>query len=114
MHSRIIGGLLLLSLGLATSAAAASLVDAAEQHDQAGVRTLLETGVDVNLAQVDGTTALHWAAFHDDAELVALLLKAGADVNTANLYGVPPLAQACINGNATIVKLLLERTPMPP
>ncbi|MDA0206621.1 MAG: ankyrin repeat domain-containing protein [Acidobacteria bacterium] len=108
MHSRIIGGLLLLGLGLATSALAASLVDAAEQHDVASVRALLETGADVNLAQVDGTTALHWAAFHDDAELVALLLKAGAAVNTANLYGVPPLAQACINGNAAIVKLLLE------
>jgi ankyrin repeat protein len=108
MHSRIISGLLLLSLGLATSAAAASLADAAEQRDQAGVHTLLETGGDVNLAQVDGTTALHWAAFHDDAELVALLLRTGADVNTANLYGVPPLAQACINGNAAIVKLLLE------
>jgi ankyrin repeat protein len=108
MHSRIIGGLLLLSLGLATSALAASLVDAAEQHDRASVRALLETGADVNLAQVDGTTALHWAAFHDDAELVALLLRAGAEVNAANRYGVPPLAQACINGNAAIVKLLLE------
>lgn len=108
MHSRIIGALLVLGLGAASSALAASLADVAEKHDPAGVRALVESGADVNAAQVDGTTALHWAAFHDDAELVALLLKAGAAVNAANLYGVPPLAQAAINGNAAIVKLLLE------
>ena len=62
----------------------------------------------MNAAQVDGTTALHWAAYHDDAETVALLVRAGANVNAVNRYGVPPLAQACTNGNAAIVKLLLE------
>jgi ankyrin repeat protein len=108
MHKRILSTLLLLGLGLASSAAAASLADAAEKHDQESIRALLKSGADVNAAQVDGTTALHWAAFHNDAELTGLLLKAGADVNAANLYGVPPLAQACINANAEIVKLLLE------
>jgi ankyrin repeat protein len=108
MPCRKIGGLVLLGLGLATSAVAASLADAAEQRDKASVRTLLQTGVDVNAVQVDGTTALHWAAYHDDAEMAALLVRAGADVNAVNRYGVPPLAQACTNGNAAIVKLLLE------
>ena len=108
MHRRILSTLLLLGLGLASSAAAASLADAAEKHDQESIRALLKSGADVNVAQVDGTTALHWAAFHNDAELVGLLLKSGAAVNAQNLYGVPPLAQACINANAEIVKLLLD------
>jgi ankyrin repeat protein len=108
MHWQKIGGLVLLGLALAASAVAASLADAAEQRDKATVRTLLQTGVDVNAAQVDGTTALHWAAYHDDTEMAALLARAGADVNAVNRYGVPPLAQACANGNAAIVKLLLE------
>jgi ankyrin repeat protein len=108
MHWRKIGGIVLLGLGLTGSAVAASLADAAEQRDKAGVRTLLETGVDVNASQVDGTTALHWAAYHDDAEMVALLVEAGADVNAVNEYGMPPLAQACVNGDAAVVKLLLE------
>jgi ankyrin repeat protein len=102
---------MLLALSFAGSALAAErapLADAAERRDQAGVRALLQKGVDVNAAQVDGTTALHWAAYNDDAETVALLLRAKANVNAVNRYGVPPLASACTNGNAAIVKLLLE------
>ena len=71
MHWQKNIGLMLLALGLAAPAIGAeraALADAAERRDQAGVRALLQTGVDVNAAQVDGTTALHWAAYNDDAE----------------------------------------------
>ena len=111
MHWRKIGGLVLLGLGLGVpvvAATRAALADAAEQRDRTTVRTLLQTGADVNAAQVDGTTALHWVAYHDDTETAALLVQAGANVNAVNRYGVPPLVQACTNGNAAIVKLLLE------
>ena len=111
MHCRKITGLVLLALGLTASAfaaARATLADAAEQRDKNSVSTLLKSGADVNATQVDGTTALHWATYNDDAETVALLVRAGANVNAVNRYGVPPLAQACINGNAAIVKLLLD------
>ena len=80
MHWRKISGLVLLAAGLAApavAAARAALADAAEQRDKASVRTLLETGVDVNAAQVDGTTALHWAAYHDDAETVGVAGASG-------------------------------------
>jgi uncharacterized protein len=111
MHWQKITGLIVLALGLTGSAVAAeraALADAAERRDQAGVRALLQTGVDVNAAQIDGTTALHWAAYNDDAETVALLLRARANVNAVNHYGVPPLAVACTSGSTAIVKLLLE------
>ncbi len=112
MEWRKTTGLLLLGAGLATLAAAAArapLADAAEQRDKTSIGKLLASaGVDVNATQVDGTTALHWAAYHADAETAALLIQAGASVNTLNRYGVPPLAQACTNGNAAIVKLLLQ------
>ena len=104
-------GLVIVGLGLAATAVAAAragLADAAELRDKTGIRTLLGAGGDVNAAQPDGTTALHWAAYNDDAETAALLVRAGANVNAVNRYGVPPLAQACKNGNAAIVKLLLE------
>jgi ankyrin repeat protein len=111
MHWQKLTGLFLLVLALAVPALAAeraALADAAERRDQAGIRTLLQTGVDVNAAQVDGTTALHWAAYNEDADSVALLVRAKANVNAVNRFGVPPLALACTNGNAAIVKLLLE------
>jgi uncharacterized protein len=112
MHWQKITGLIVLGISLAAPAVAAeraALADAVERRDQAAIRTLLQqTGVDVNAPQVDGTTALHWAAYNDDAETVALLLKAKANVKAVNRYGVPPLSLACTNGNADIVKLLLE------
>jgi ankyrin repeat protein len=109
MHKMI--GIMLLSLSLLTPAIAAQdakLADAAERRDWAAVRALLQKGADVNAAQIDGTTALHWAVYHDDAETVAALLRAKASVKAVNRFGVPPLALACTNGSAAIVKLLLE------
>ena len=89
-------------------AADAPLADAAEKADRAGVRALLEQRVDVNQAQVDGMTALHWAAYHDDLETAKLLVNAKADVKAANRYGVTPLSLACTNGNEAMVELLLD------
>jgi ankyrin repeat protein len=111
MHWRRSTGLALLMVAVAGAALAAeraTLADAAERRDRAGVRTMLTKGVDVNATQIDGTTALHWAAYYDDADTAALLVKAGANVNAVNRYGVPPLALASTNGNAVVVKLLLE------
>ena len=83
------------------------LADAAEKSDRAGVRTLLKQRVDVNAPQVDGMTALHWAAYLDDLETARLLLKAGASVKAENRYGVTPLSLACVNGNTELVESLL-------
>jgi uncharacterized protein len=111
MHRRQITGFVLLVAGLAAPAAAAdraAVADAAEKRDKTVVSALLKSGVDVNAAQADGTTALHWATYHDDAEMVASLLKAGANVKAVNRHGMSPVAEACMNGNAAVVKLLLE------
>ena len=61
-----------LSLTLTPSTAAAApaspLADAVEKSDRAGVRALIRQKIDVNAAQADGMTALHWAAHLDDLE----------------------------------------------
>src|SRR5688572_33319638 len=90
--------------GMARAAERAVVADAAERRDHTAVRALLAKGADVNAAQVDGTTALHWATHYDDAEAAALLVKAGANVNAANRFGVPPLVLASTNGNAAVVR----------
>ena len=99
--------LLLLANGRA-SAADTTLPDAAERAAWPRVRTLLARHVDVNATQVDGMTALHWAAHHDDLDTVEALLRAGARASASNRYGVTPLSIACTNGNAAMVARLLD------
>ena len=50
--------------------------------------TLLKQGVDVNAAQGDGMTALHWAAERGDAELADLLVYAGANIGAVTRIGL--------------------------
>ena len=45
------------------------VADAARDGNRALVRAALGKGADVNAAQGDGMTALHWAAMNGDAEL---------------------------------------------
>jgi ankyrin repeat protein len=83
------------------------LADAAEKADWQRVRTLLKERPDVNAAQADGMTALHWAAYHDDLEIAKLLIAARANAKAENRYGVTPLSLACTNGDADLVRMLL-------
>ena len=84
------------------------LVDAAKNGDRDALRALLQKKVDVNAAEADGTTALHWASYRDDLESADLLLRAGAKVNAANDLGATPLWTASQNGSAAMVRRLLE------
>jgi len=98
----------LLATSLHAAPAPASIVEAVRNADAATVRKLIKDRVDVNTAEVDGTTALHWAVRLNDVPTAELLIRAGADVKLTNRYAVAPLSVACTNGNAAIVKLLLE------
>jgi ankyrin repeat protein len=98
------------SLPIAFSADApldAPLADAAEKADWQRVRAILKEKPDVNAAQADGMTALHWAAYHDNLETAKLLLAVGANAKAENRYGVAPLSLACTNGDAELVRALL-------
>lgn len=92
----------------AVEGAEAPVADAVQASDRQALHALLEASADVNTAQVDGMTALHWATRHDDQEVAELLLEAGADASAANRYGVTPLTIACINGSGPVVELLLD------
>ena len=84
------------------------LADLAKQQESAAVRAMVAAGGDVNGAQGDGATALHWAAHWDDVDMAGLLLRAGARINAANDFGVTPLLLASANGRPAMIALLLE------
>ena len=84
------------------------LIQAVRNQNAAAVRALVEVGADVNVRQLDGATALHWAVHWEDRDTTALLISAGANVDTANDLGVTPLLMACTSVNAALVETLLE------
>jgi len=86
----------------------APVATAAMTGDRDGVRALLKKGLDVNEAQGDGTTALHWAAIKGDAELAQMLIYAGANVRaTTRLGAYTPLYLAAKGGHSGVVAALL-------
>jgi ankyrin repeat protein len=100
----------LLVLGRSTFGygASAEVANAAQEKDLSALRALLQRKVDVNAAQPDGTTALHWAVVWNNKEVVNLLLRAGADARARNRYGATPLSEAVSSGNPTMVESLLD------
>jgi ankyrin repeat protein len=84
------------------------LAAAAKRQDMTAVRALLKQRADVNTADPEGMTALHWAAHWNSLDTVRTLIAAGAKPNVANRYGVTPLHQAATVANAAMVNALLK------
>src|SRR5215470_2506384 len=97
-------GLALQCAGYGAGADFAAAANAAQSRDMNTVRALVRQHGDVNAAQPDGTTALHWAAHWNDSELVDLLLKAGANAKAVNRYGATPLSEAVASGSAAMIE----------
>jgi ankyrin repeat protein len=102
--------LLALVAGLSAQIAAADapIASAARNGDFDQVRTLIDSGADVNAAESDDSTALLWAAYHADSPTVTALVAAGGDPDRANRFGITPLLQASRNGYADVVAALLD------
>jgi uncharacterized protein len=110
LRSRLwLAAAVLVCFGAGLGAASSDVADAAMRGDAAALRTLLaRRGVDVNAAQPDGATGLHWAVYRDDAAMLDQLLRAGARPDVANRAGMTPLAMASLYGSAPIVDRLLK------
>ncbi len=85
------------------------VADAAMDGDAERVIQLLRSGADVNGAQGDGMTALHWAAYNGSSELVSTLMYAGANSEAVTRIGsYTPLHLAARGGFPDVVAALLD------
>ncbi len=85
------------------------VADAAMRGEVDHVRELLRSGEDVNAAQGDGMTALHWAAESGNAELASMVIYAGANVGAVTRLGdYTPLHIASRSGRDAVVSVLLD------
>jgi uncharacterized protein len=107
--TRALALLLALTLTASLNAAGPSdIADAAQAKNAAAVRELLKKGADVNAAQGDGMTALHWAAVNGDADVAQMLLYAGANVGAkTRIGGYTPLHLAAQVGHAAVIAPLV-------
>ena len=96
------------SLAQTSLPAESSLTDAAGLRDRAAVLRLLAEGADPNETAPDGTTALMWAAYHDDLDLVNALIEAAADPTLQNEFGTSALTEAAIIGSAPVIEALVD------
>jgi len=96
------------SLALAAAVSAAPLVDAVKSGDRTAAMAMLDKRVDVNAAEADGTTALHWAVQRGDLDLVQRLIRAGANVKAKNDYGSTPMSEAAVLARPPILEALLK------
>ena len=84
------------------------LEDAAAAGDLATVRLLLDSGADPNYRDLDGWSAIHWAAEEGHSAVVLFLLEAGCNINAISSYGTSVLHCAANGGNHRLVSNLLE------
>ena len=100
---------LCLTMLLWTRTSDAPVADAAMRGEVDVVRVLLRQGADVNAAQGDGMTALHWAAEKGDVEITAMLIFAGANLEAVTRLGdYTPLHLASKAGQGPTAETLLE------
>jgi ankyrin repeat protein len=108
LFAAMLVGAALLSASPVFAAGRADVADAVMHGDQAALRRLVQQKADVNAAQVDGATALHWAVYNNDVTAARLLLNAGARGDVQNREGITPLYMAAAYGHAAMIGLFLK------
>jgi ankyrin repeat protein len=104
----LVAALVTLFAPAAIAHAQSGLADRIQSGDRRAALAMIAEGADVNQAQPDGTTPLHWAAYRVDRDLVAALLERGARADAVNAYGASPLAEAVTVADAELVEMLLD------
>ncbi|GAB2287926.1 hypothetical protein Dimus_022278 [Dionaea muscipula] len=97
--------------------ATSPLILASQAGDGEVTKLILRTNVDVNDADAEGNSALHWllkaskGSSQEQQRIMLLLLKHGARVSQRNKWGLNAVHIAAGNGNRQALEVLILRDP---
>jgi len=83
------------------------LIETCIMDDIEKTKALLTFKPDINLPDLIGHTALHWAADNHHLALCELLLKNGADANAFSIAGMPVLVKPLLRNQIELKNLLI-------
>lgn len=82
------------------------ILEAAKNGHVDIIKALLFAGVDINIIDDSGRTALSWVSEKGYTDIVRILLDNGANPNIKDIYGWTPANWAIQNSHFKIVRLL--------
>ncbi len=84
---------------------------AAERGDTATLKKCLGQGVEINVTNRQGRTAVTIASLNQQYDCVALLIDAGADINLQDETCFNPFLLSCLNNDLRLLRLVLPAKP---
>jgi ankyrin repeat protein len=84
-------------------------LESAAKGNLLALNLFLEAGMDINIKDAYGGTALRYASYNGHVDAVKMLIDKSADINVQDTDGFTPLRYAAIRGHLEVVKALVEK-----
>lgn len=94
-----------------TSTLAQEFLTAAEQGQLETLKKCLDNGVDINVTNRQGRTAIINASLNKHYDCVSLLISRGADIDKQDQTCFNPFLLSCLNNDLTLLRLVLPASP---
>ena len=96
---------------MTSSTLAQDFLTAAEQGQLETLKKCLDNGVDINVTNRQGRTAIINASLNKHYECVAFLINAGADIDKQDQTCFNPFLLSCLNNDLILLRLVLPANP---
>ncbi|HCO95308.1 MAG TPA: hypothetical protein DIU00_15395 [Phycisphaerales bacterium] len=105
----VLGLVLIVAISHCFSAEVASIHEAARLGDLDRVAAFLDQGIDIDVKDKQGSTALFYAFRGKHKDIVELLVAKGADINARDKWGYTPLCYAIWNDDKDLTGFLISK-----
>lgn len=96
---------------MTSSILAQNFLTAAEQGQLETLKKCLDNGVDINVTNRQGRTAIINASLNKHYDCIEFLINAGADINKQDQTCFNPFLLSCLNNDLTLLRLVLPANP---